>query len=78
MLSSNIVWTPYLVITVAAVSVLSLIILNQRKKNYVKVGKIGKLLFYPVKSLKAVEVTKGCCTKYGFEVGGFLDRYDCF
>lgn len=75
MFSSRTVWTPYLVTTVAIASVLSIFLLSKKKNNYEKVGKIYKLFFYPVKALKPIEVTKGRCTKFGFEVNGILDRY---
>lgn len=78
MLSSSSIWAPYLVTTIAAVSVLSIFLLSRKRKNYEKVAKIYKLFFYPVKALKAVEVTKGRCTKFGFEVNGILDRYVYF
>lgn len=74
MLSSNSSWTPYVIVTTISVSALGIYLWN-RRKNYVKVGKISSLFFYPVKSLKAVEVTKGRCTEFGFEVNGILDRY---
>lgn len=71
---SNNSLTLYVVATALTVSVLSFLIWNKKKKNYVRVGKISKLFFYPVKSLKAVDVTQGKCTKLGFEVNGLLDR----
>lgn len=46
----------------------------KKRRSYVRVGRISKLLFFPVKSLKAVEVKSGKCTKVGFEVNGVLDR----
>ncbi|XP_015929059.1 mitochondrial amidoxime-reducing component 1 [Parasteatoda tepidariorum] len=45
-----------------------------KKKRYVKVGCINRILFYPVKSLRGLEITEGKCTKLGLEVNGLLDR----
>lgn len=67
-------WTPYVVASAVAVSALGILVWKQQKKNFVKVGKIAQLFFFPVKSLRAVAVSNGKCTKLGFEVDGLLDR----
>lgn len=71
-------YVQYAVATALTVSILSIIVWNRKRKEYVRVGKISKLLFYPVKCLKPVEVTKGICTKLGLEVDGLLDRLVLF
>lgn len=71
-------WVSYIAVTTLAVSAIGIFIWRQKKRNFIRVGKVAKLFFYPIKSLKAVEVTEGRCTKYGFEVNGLLDRYVTF
>ncbi|GFS69678.1 mitochondrial amidoxime-reducing component 1 [Nephila pilipes] len=66
-------WTT-LIIAAVAVSLAGLLLWKKKKHSFVKVGKISKLYFFPVKSLRGMEVTHGKCTKIGFEVNGLLDR----
>lgn len=43
-------------------------------KDYVKVGKVGKLVVYPIKSCKGVEVDQVLVTNTGVQYGKFRDR----
>ncbi|GIY60505.1 mitochondrial amidoxime-reducing component 1 [Caerostris darwini] len=67
-------WKTPVIVAVLTASVLGALIWRKKKRTFEKVGKISKLYFFPVKSLKGVEVKKGKCTKLGFEVNGILDR----
>lgn len=69
------VQTSTLVVTIA-ISVFSLwwFLAKRRKKQYVYVGKVSKLFFYPVKSFKGTEVTSVDCVEKGIQVDGFDDR----
>ncbi|XP_054706122.1 mitochondrial amidoxime reducing component 2-like isoform X2 [Uloborus diversus] len=67
-------WKTYAFASVLALTTVGVLVWRKKKKTYVKVGKISKLILYPVKSLKGVEVTHGNCAKKGFEVNGILDR----
>ncbi|GIY17119.1 mitochondrial amidoxime-reducing component 1 [Caerostris extrusa] len=67
-------WKTPLIVAAVAVSVLGVLVWKKKKRTFVKVGKISKLYFFPVKSLKGMEVKKGKCSKLGFEVNGLLDR----
>ncbi|XP_055954128.1 mitochondrial amidoxime reducing component 2-like [Argiope bruennichi] len=57
-----------------AVSVMGVLLWKKKKHSFVKVGTISKLYFFPVKSLRGIEIKEGKCTKQGFEVNGLLDR----
>ncbi|GBN41371.1 hypothetical protein AVEN_178430-1 [Araneus ventricosus] len=57
-----------------AVSVVGVLLWKKNKRSFVKVGTIYKLYFFPVKSLRGIEVNEGKCTKLGFQVNGLLDR----
>ncbi|GBM46340.1 Mitochondrial amidoxime-reducing component 1 [Araneus ventricosus] len=67
------IWKTVCIVAAVAVSVVGVLVWK-KKRSYVKVGTISKLYFFPVKSLKGMEVTKGKCTKLGFEVNGVLER----
>ncbi|GIY17712.1 mitochondrial amidoxime-reducing component 1 [Caerostris extrusa] len=72
-------WKTPVIVAVLTASVIGALIWRKKKRTFVKVGKISKLYFFPVKSLKGVEVKKGKCTKLGFEliyVDG-VDAVDC-
>ncbi|CAL1296800.1 unnamed protein product [Larinioides sclopetarius] len=56
------------------VSVLGVLLWKKNKRSFVKVGTISKLYFYPVKSIRGIEVNGGKCTKLGLQVNGLLDR----
>ncbi|GBN61543.1 Mitochondrial amidoxime-reducing component 1 [Araneus ventricosus] len=57
-----------------AVGVVGVMLWKKNKRSFVKVGTISKLYFFPVKSLRGIEVNAGKCTKLGFQVNGLLDR----
>ncbi|GBN89538.1 Mitochondrial amidoxime-reducing component 1, partial [Araneus ventricosus] len=57
-----------------AVGVVGVMLWKKNKRSFVKVGTISKLYFFPVKSLRGIEVNEGKCTKLGFQVNGLLDR----
>lgn len=67
----------WIVASALLISAAGVLLWRKKKRSYVPVGKIKKLFFYPVKSLKAVEVESGICTKLGFVVNGLLDRLVC-
>ncbi|XP_035217832.1 mitochondrial amidoxime reducing component 2-like [Stegodyphus dumicola] len=66
--------TGILLLAAVALSAAGILIWKKKKRSYVKVGKIAKILFYPVKSMKGFEITEGKCTGKGLEVNGLLDR----
>ncbi|KAG8179098.1 hypothetical protein JTE90_005454 [Oedothorax gibbosus] len=68
-------WTAtWIIASALLISAAGVLVWRKKKRSFVPVGKIKKLFFYPVKSLKAVEVEHGICTKLGFVVNGVLDR----
>ncbi|KAF8795376.1 mitochondrial amidoxime-reducing component 1-like [Argiope bruennichi] len=67
-------WKSIWIVAAVAVGVVGVLVWKKKKRSFVKVGTISKLYFFPVKSLKGINVTKGECTKLGFEVDGLLDR----
>ncbi|GBM46335.1 Mitochondrial amidoxime-reducing component 1 [Araneus ventricosus] len=67
-------WKPIWIVAAVAVGVVGVLVWKKKKRSFVKVGTISKLFFFPVKTLKGIRVTKGKCTKLGFEVDGLLDR----
>lgn len=64
----------WIIASAVLLSAVGVIVWRKNKRLFVPVGRITKLFFYPVKSLKAVEVEHGICTKLGFVVNGLLDR----
>ncbi|GFQ96054.1 mitochondrial amidoxime-reducing component 1, partial [Trichonephila clavata] len=67
-------WVTTSIIAAVAVGVAGILVWKKKKRSFVRVGEISKLYFFPIKSLKAMEVKCGKCTKLGFEVNGVLDR----
>ena len=59
-----------------AIKFISLELLSQRylKNCYEEVGKISKLIFYPVKSCCGIEVDSAMCTPCGLVYQGLQDR----
>lgn len=49
-------------------------LLGNKKKNYVHVGKVSRLFFFPVKSLKGIEISSLDCVKKGAHIDGCDDR----
>lgn len=49
-------------------------LLGKRKRNYIHVGKVSKLLFFPVKSIGGIEVSSLDCVEKGAQVDGCDDR----
>ncbi|KFM81269.1 MOSC domain-containing protein 2, mitochondrial, partial [Stegodyphus mimosarum] len=66
--------TGILLLSAVALSAAGILIWKKKKRTYVKVGRIAKIIFYPVKSMKGLEITHGKCTGKGLEVNGLLDR----
>ncbi|PRD32711.1 UNVERIFIED_CONTAM: marc1 [Trichonephila clavipes] len=60
-------WITTSIIAAVAVGVVGILVWKKKKRSFVKVGEISKLYFFPIKSLKAMEVKRGKCTKLGFE-----------
>ncbi|XP_035232948.1 mitochondrial amidoxime reducing component 2-like, partial [Stegodyphus dumicola] len=67
-------WKTYAAVSVVALGALGVFIWRKKKRTYVRVGKIAKIYFFPIKSMKGYEVSQGKCTKAGLEVNGLLDR----
>lgn len=49
--------------------------LKKRRKIFVKVGTISRLIIYPVKSAKGIEVAEGEAVKLGLKYKELNDRY---
>ncbi|KAG8177672.1 hypothetical protein JTE90_012449 [Oedothorax gibbosus] len=64
----------WLIVPALVISAVGILIWKKLHPSYVKVGTISRLFFHPVKSLKAIEVKSGKCTKIGLEVNGVLER----
>ncbi|XP_067128160.1 uncharacterized protein [Centruroides vittatus] len=67
----------YLYTTCTAVLVSTLIYLGlrcSRKKRFRKIGRVSKIILYPVKSLAGCEVEKAVCTASGLRKETFQDR----
>ncbi|XP_035232946.1 mitochondrial amidoxime reducing component 2-like [Stegodyphus dumicola] len=69
------IWqTGVLLLCAVALSAAGILIWKKKKRTYLRVGKVAKILFYPIKSMNGIEVTQGKCTEKGLEVSGLLDR----
>ncbi|XP_015929045.1 mitochondrial amidoxime-reducing component 1-like isoform X2 [Parasteatoda tepidariorum] len=64
-------WIVLPLLTVIAVATF---IWKKNRHTYVRVGRIKKILFYPVKSLKGIELSEAECTESGFVVHGLYER----
>lgn len=66
----------YLYTTFTAVLISTLIYLGIRisKKRFRRIGRVSKIIFYPVKSLAEYEVKKALCAETGLKAETFQDR----
>jgi hypothetical protein len=47
---------------------------NKKKRQYIPVAKVLKIIIYPIKSLAGIEIDRAIVTKSGLKFGPFRDR----
>jgi hypothetical protein len=47
---------------------------NKKKREYIPVAKVLKIIIYPIKSLAGIEIDRAVVTKCGLKFGPFKDR----
>ncbi|XP_042906859.1 mitochondrial amidoxime-reducing component 1 [Parasteatoda tepidariorum] len=67
-------WNGWFVVPVLAIAAMGALIWKKKQRVYQRVGHVKKILFFPMKSIRGIEVEEGKCTKLGLEVNGLLER----